>query len=302
MEQRWIAEIDVFDHVTQFKSGRTNRNADALSRYPVSQPVGPEEEFIAVTSAQLTDTPLPFALTAGQAFCNPIAARTPSFPLPVPCPDVLDAHDLREAQQSDPDLALVVPFLTSKTMPSPTARKKWTPMARSYLRQIRRLQLRDGVVVRRLMDAGLGESTVVVVPAGQQQHALQLAHDQCGHQGPERTYEVLRSRCYWPNMQEAVRQHCHHCQRCLVAKRPSQRIQQCPGHLVATRPLEIVAIDFLKLDQAADGREDVLVFTDVFTKWSVAVPTRDQTAKTVVNALINNWIVHYGVPLRLHSD
>ena len=38
-------------------------------------------------------------------------------------------------------------------------------------------------------------------------------------------------------------------------------------HLMAFSPLEIVAIDFVKLDKGKGGYEDVLVITDVYTKW-----------------------------------
>ena len=34
----------------------------------------------------------------------------------------------------------------------------------------------------------------------------------------------------------------------------------------------------------------------------VAIPTKDQSALSVVKALITSWISHYGVPHRLHSD
>ena len=44
------------------------------------------------------------------------------------------------------------------------------------------------------------------------------------------------------------------------------------GHLLATRPLEIIAIDFTILEPASDGKENVLVITDVFTKFTQAVP------------------------------
>ena len=64
----------------------------------------------------------------------------------------------------------------------------------------------------------------------------------------------------------------------------------------------IVALDFLKLDKAANGLEDVLIITDIFTKYTIAVPTRDQKATTVVQALHKHWIVYFGAPMRIHSD
>ena len=36
------------------------------------------------------------------------------------------------------------------------------------------------------------------------------------------------------------------------------------GHLLATRPLEIIAIDFTILEPASDGKENVLVITEAY--------------------------------------
>ena len=67
------------------------------------------------------------------------------------------------------------------------------------------------------------------------------------------------------------------CERCTAAKMPNPRIRPPMGSLLATKPLEILAIDFTVLERATDG---VLVMTDVFTKFTCAVPTRDQKATT----------------------
>ena len=67
------------------------------------------------------------------------------------------------------------------------------------------------------------------------------------------------------------------------------------SHLLASRPHEILAIDFTKLETASDGRENVLVLTE-------AIPTRNQEAGTVAKVLVHEWFQRYGVPQKIHSD
>ena len=60
-------------------------------------------------------------------------------------------------------------------------------------------------------------------------------------------------------------------------------------------------MDFTQLEAASDGNENLLVVTDVFTKFAVAVPTRDQGGSTVVKALVCDLFLVYGVPKGIHS-
>lgn len=48
--------------------------------------------------------------------------------------------------------------------------------------------------------------------------------------------------------------------------------------------------------------KDILVITDHFTKYAVAIPTRDQKASTVVRCLWERSLVRYWFPEWLHSD
>ena len=87
-----------------------------------------------------------------------------------------------------------------------------------------------------------------------------------GHQGLDRTIGLLMTRVYWPGMFGEVRGYMDACERCTVGRKPPTN--PTSGHLVASRPLQVLATDFTKLDQASDGRENVLVMTDLFSEFT----------------------------------
>lgn len=58
----------------------------------------------------------------------------------------------------------------------------------------------------------------------------------------------------------------------------------------------------LSIEPDSRNTKDNLVITDHFTKYAVAIPTKDQKAITVARCLWEQFFVHYGFPERLHSD
>lgn len=85
-----------------------------------------------------------------------------------------------------------------------------------------------------------------------------------------------------------------------MAKDSQPAARSYTGHLLAAQPNEILTIDYT--EPSRNGLENVLVMTDVFSKYMLAVPTRDQQASTVVQVLVAEWFFRFGVPARIHSD
>ena len=91
------------------------------------------------------------------------------------------------------------------------------------------------------------------------------------------------------------------CDRCLRRK-TSTNIRAPLINVNTTYPLELVCFDFLSVEPCKSGYSNILVITDHFTKFAMAIPTKNQTAKTTAEIFYYNFIVHYGIPTRLHSD
>ena len=75
-----------------------------------------------------------------------------------------------------------------------------------------------------------------------------------------------------------------------------------PGVIIANNPMDLMCVDFTKGDPSTDGKENILVLTDVFTKFSQAFVTPNQKVITIVKFLVDKWFYVYGIPAHIHSN
>lgn len=211
--------------------------------------------------------------------------------------------DICALQQADPVIREVLAFWRLKQHPSYEERKRLSRPALSLLRQWDRLIERSGFLYRQVFRPD-GVETVfqLLLPAALWEEVLTEVHQRHGHQGVERTLELLRQQCYWPGMSSEVAHWCQTCERCQVAKDTQLTAHSFMGHLLASRRNEILAMDYTVLKPTHNGLENVLVITDVFSKYTQAVATRDQRASTVAEVLVTEWFLMFSVPARIHSD
>jgi hypothetical protein len=50
-------------------------------------------------------------------------------------------------------------------------------------------------------------------------------------------------------------------------------------------------MDYLSLERSKGGYENILVITDHFTRYAIAIPTRTQTAKTTAEAFFYDVLI-----------
>ena len=136
----------------------------------------------------------------------------------------------------------------------------------------------------------------LILPIKYQTQVLNLLHDCQGHQGLERTLALCWERFYWNTMFQDVTNYMKTCPRCQTAKGDYTDPKTKLGTIIANNPMDLLCIDFTKVDPSKSGKENILVLTDTFTKFSQAFITPNQKVLTMAKILVEKWFYVYGIP------
>ena len=144
-----------------------------------------------------------------------------------------------------------------------------------------------------------------VIPAVQRRMVLNRVHRDAGHQGQQWTLALTQERFWWPMMAEdcpAIVRGCPHCQAF------EGEVPRAPLCLIqAYALLELVYLDYTSIKSTMELNKlpivkNVLVMTDHFMRYALAVVTKDQMAKTVAKVFYEHFIAVFGAPAKLLSD
>ena len=292
--QRWASALGEYDFDITYRAGINNADADGMSRYPYERLVKDEEDMIQVEDnvVKVICSSIvfpPYIETLPAASINIVeVTEDPGTPMAQ-----IEMREIRRRQRQDNTIETWRRAVIDKTLP----RKNWNRDDILMRRNFRNFRMRRGILYRHLEEENLDQ---LVIPECYRLEILTNLHDNVGHPGRERTLALLRERFYWPRMSIDVENHVLKCGRCL--RRKTNVHSRAPlVNITTTYPLEMVCMDYLTLEPAK-GISNVLVITDHFTKFAMAIPTKNQTAKTTAEAFYNNFIVHYGIPTSIHSD
>ena len=196
---------------------------------------------------------------------------------------------MAEAQSKDSVLGLVIQFMHKGVKPKGLVIAKIRCKAAcKYLLQFDHLVLKQGVL-HQIYIINDVETHQSVLPFKYHEAVLHMLHDDYGHQGLDWTLALVRERFYWSTMNHDVTEYVTNCHRYHVAKGHYTGPHTQQGLLVANNPLDLWCIDFLKADPSRDGKVNILVLTDAFTKFSQAFIINNQKALTVANILVEKW-------------
>ena len=123
-----------------------------------------------------------------------------------------------------------------------------------YLLQFDCLILKQ-VVLHQIYITNDVESHQLVLPRIYHEAVLHMLHDDYGHQGLDQTLALVRERFYWGSMNHDVTEYVTNCHWCHVAKGHYTGLQTQQGSLVVNNLLDLLCINFLKVDPSRDGKE-----------------------------------------------
>ena len=103
-------------------------------------------------------------------------------------------------------------------------------------------------------------------------------------------------------MYQDITEYVTNCHQCHVTKGHYTGPHTQHGLFVANNPWNLLCIDFLKVDPSKYNKENVLVLTDAFTKFSQAYVTNNQKVLTVTKILVNKCFYVYEIMACIHCD
>lgn len=293
---RWLEQLSEFNFTIIHRPGRIHSNCDGLSRRPCPDSCKtckrgeiPEEEQLEKVrncgrTARIRQKTQQIRGTRQQV-------RTSEW-----------MQEIKEAQAEDPVIKVISRWTAKPAWEDVCMKTREVKMLWSRWTQLKK----EGDVWYYQWINQRGDEWKVLIPDTLRERVMTEHHNtkMGGHFGVMRTLEKLRSSpYYWPNMRTSVEEWVRQCNVCQRTKPEVKQERAVMGKLLATEPLERVAVDVMgPLPTTERGNRFIIVVGDYFTKWMEAYPCKDHKAETIAIALMEGFIGRFGIPHVIHTD
>ena len=264
----------MFDCTIEYRKGKKNGNADALSRM--------------VDASELNQTemdPNPITINAINIQNNLINADQ------LMDTDIKWLYDLKRSFKKE------APTLNS-------IRSDLNKERRSLFAQWNRIRISGKNLYREYNDNEGNIKFQYIVPKNQRLAILNAAHDHIysGHLGHDKTVNRIIPKFYWPNSFKEIAAHVKSCISCQEIKTPN-RYNEAPLQPIRPRkPGQVWTSDIMgPIKTTANGYSYILVICDHFSKW-VEIYALKTISALEVSKCITNSICQHGIPEQILTD
>ena len=292
---RWANDLADFNFSIHYKPGKTNVDADYLSRRPT------DIAELKKSCTETVDAQCLSEVMAGVEYSGPVlsgAIVAKKLELKSEGELVSVSRDeLIAAQEKDEVVGPVYRAVVAGRRPE---RKSWGELSnqsRVLMRSFSKLKVREGVLCRDTVNF-----KQIVLPECYHNLVYEELHQKLGHVGVEKVCDLAQRRFYWPRMfadiQSFIQKKC----RCVVNKQPNVK-EKAPLHLIAAQhPFEMLSMDFIELDKCKGGYKYGLVVVDHFTRFCQFYATKTKSSQAAAGKIFNEFILQWGFPSRIHHD
>lgn len=145
------------------------------------------------------------------------------------------------------------------------------------------------------------------VPKSQQASVLRAAHESpvvTAHAGPEKLWDWISQRCYWPRMKADVLAFCASCDVCQKTKPANfSRYGKLLPHAIPSRPYESISMDLIVNLPWSNEFNAILVIVDRLTKHAQFIPTTTGlNAQGFAVLFVKHVACRFGLPWNIVSD
>jgi transposase InsO family protein len=212
--------------------------------------------------------------------------------------------DITAEQLADPLLSKIIEWKLAKITPSEAQLAVLPKDALIYRKFWDLLEVKDGVLLRRLPPTPCRPTKLVVVlPECAWYRYVEACHLEAAHQGRAKTGERVARRCYFPRWRTIVSEVCKKCHVCNAYSRGAPPRQGYMALAEVKCPMDRLAIDLTGPHPPSKRRNIyILTVTDCFSRYLVTVPLKNHFAKTVASALLKYVFCRFGLCREILSD
>ena len=318
MLARWLAELAPYQITVGYREGKNHLNADGLSRRrcrgcprpdcPDKESPHPESLCSSSTDGELDPFPSSgtptTTLSALPAFVTKVQTGPGGGDVDKVKLGSYTVDELLELQTNDSD---IVPVLRWKkelsTKPDEAIAARESSETQTLIANWHRLIIDDnGLLVMKAQDP---EPNRVVAPKCIRLEILHLCHDNVlsGHVGVKRTRQRIRKRWYWPCYMTDIARYVMSCTICTCRSgNLPNRISPLRKQLIGV-PFQRIGMDILDVHHISKrGNRYIIVISDYFSKWCIAVARKNHKAITCSEVIINQFVCQFGVPMQILTD
>jgi hypothetical protein len=272
---RWILVLQEYEFDVQYRKGKENANADALSRLPVDT-VDINVNMVSIRSMSIIDRQLMHEQQLDPTF-------GPLYQM------VLDREEKEEHKGNESNITLSDTGLTQFVLVS------------HVLHHIHMMNNRTHI------DQSILQ---VCLPESMRADILKEMHDAVfsGHLSTAKTYGRILHRYFWFGMYEDIKNYCESCVVCSRRKTPHRQgnipmLSPQADRLTQYGSCQCVALDVIGPITMSNGQTSyILTMVDLYTRGGRAAAMRQQKTKNIAEAFLIHWVCIYGFPQTIVSD